>query len=224
MLPFSSSLVYPSTTVVNPSWGGVVVKTEADSGLHNHHQQLPFLDKQNMFLGATSPNTNNTSYRAAGNNKSFPILQGHSPMINGQMAPEDSVCHPLSRAFPSLSQSSEAPRIKVFYDRLLTTTTTTTTTQVQNSDCALSLLSSPQAQTSEMGLGHNIMSQLSSSIPLIGHPTLQANGLEPIMSSVLVSNGNGTADVHCPGMFNMGSDGNEAHQTLPPHWELYEKE
>lgn len=222
MLPFSSSLVYPSTTVVNPNWGGVVVKTEVDSGLHNHHQQqqqLPFLDKQNMYLGSTSPNyTSSTSYKAAGNNKSF-FLQGQSPTINGLTTPEDSVCHPLLRTFSS--QTSGPPRSKVFYDRLLTTTTTATTTtpDVQNSDCALSLLSTVQAHTSEIGLGHNIMSRLSSSIPLVGHPTLQANGLEPIMSSVLVSNGSGDAGVHCPGMFNMGSDGNEAHQTLPSHWE-----
>ncbi|PON77261.1 SBP-box transcription factor [Parasponia andersonii] len=221
MLPFSSSLVYPCTTIVNPNWGGVVVKTEADSGLHNPHQQLPFLDKHNMFLGSNSPGTGPPSYKAAGSNKtSFPVLHGHSPTINGQTTtPEVSVCYPHLRAFPSLSQTSEAPRSKVFYDSLLTTTTTTTTTpKVQNSDCALSLLSSPQAQTSEIGLGHNIMSRISSSVPLLGHPTLQANGLEPIMSSVLVTNGSGTADVHCPGMFNTGSDGNEAHQTLHSHW------
>ncbi|XP_062115916.1 squamosa promoter-binding-like protein 13A [Humulus lupulus] len=225
MLPFSSSLVYPSTAVVNPNWGGCVVKAEADSGLHNHHQQqLPFLDKHNMFLGPTSPNNSNANYKGGdgSSNKLFPILQGHSPGV--------SACHPLLlRTFPSLSQCNEVPRSKLFYDRLLTSTTSTTSSttaqQIHNSDCALSLLSSPspQAQTPEMGLGHNIMSHLSSSISMVGqHPTLQTNnhGSEPFMSSVLITNGSsGNADVHCSGMFSMGSDGHEPHQTLPSHWD-----
>lgn len=203
LLPFSSSLVYPSTAVVNPGWGGAVVKTEADSGLQNHHPQLPFLDKQDMFLGSSSPTTN-TSYK--GGNKPFPLLQDHSSQTT---APEVSACHHpgLLRAFPNLSESSSGSRSKAFYD-------------VRHSDCALSLLSSPQAQTSEIGLGHNI-SPLGS-IPMV-HPALHAHGggggFETV-SSVLVAN---AEVVHCPtGMFHMGSDGNEAphptHQTLPSHW------
>lgn len=208
LLPFSSSLVYPSTAVVNPGWGGAVVKTEADSGLQNHHPQLPFLDKQDMFLGSSSPTTN-TSYK--GGNKPFPLLQDHSSQTT---APEVSTCHHsgLLRAFPNLSESSSGSRSKAFYD-------------VRHSDCALSLLSSPQAQTSEIGLGHNI-SPLGS-IPMV-HPALHAHGggggggggLETV-SSVLVAN---AEVVHCPtGMFHMGSDGNEAphphpHQRLPSHW------
>ncbi|KAL2342789.1 hypothetical protein Fmac_004074 [Flemingia macrophylla] len=43
LLPFSSSHVYPSTTVVNPTWGEVV-----GSG---HHM----VDKQDLFLGSSSP-------------------------------------------------------------------------------------------------------------------------------------------------------------------------
>lgn len=209
LLPFSSSLVYPSTTVVNPSWsGGVVVKTEADSGLHNHHPQLPFLDKQNMFMGSPSPITN-TTYKGC-SNKPFPLLQDHSPTINGShTAPEVSACHnhPLLRAFPLCESSSES-KSKAFFD-------------VQHSDCALYLLSSSQAQTSEISLGHN-NSQLGS-MPMVHHPALYVHGgLEP-MSSVLMANGSGNAEsVHCPnGMFHMGSVGNEAphpHETLPSHW------
>ncbi|XP_030492726.2 squamosa promoter-binding-like protein 13A [Cannabis sativa] len=238
MLPFSSSLVYPSTAVVNPNWGGCVVKTEPESSLlyhhhHHHQQQLPFLDKHNMFLGSTSPNNNNnnTNYKGDGSsNKLFPILQGHSPEVSARHHHH----HPL--LLRTLSQQcNEVPRSKLFYDKPLTSTTTTTTTsttaqRIHNSDCALSLLSSPsppQVQTSEMGLGHNIMSHLSSSISMAGqhqqHPTLQThnNGLEPFMSSVLVTNGNGaTTDVvHCSGMFSMGSDTHEPHQNLPSHWD-----
>jgi hypothetical protein len=51
-------------------------------------------------------------------------------------------------------------------------------------------------------------------------PSLHGDSLEP-MDSVLVSNGNGN-NVHCQGMFLMGSDGsqaaNETPQTLPFHW------
>lgn len=93
------------------------------------------------------------------------------------------------------------------------------TTQIHDSDCALSLLSSPQIQTSEIGLRHIVQPNSISLLQPVG-PSLHGNSLEPI-DSVLVSNGRG-ADVHCPGMFHMGSDGsrgNEAPQTLPFYWE-----
>lgn len=99
----------------------------------------------------------------------------------------------------------------MFCDRL--------TSQIHDSDCALSLLSSPQTQTSEIGLRHIVQPNSISLVQPLG-PSIHGNSLEPI-DSVLVSNGS-DADVHCPGMFQMGSDGsqgNEAPQTLPFRWE-----
>lgn len=99
----------------------------------------------------------------------------------------------------------------MFRDRL--------TTQIHDSDCALSLLSSSQAQTSEIGLRHMVQPNSISLVQPLG-PSIHGNSLESI-DSVLISN-RSDADVHCPVMFHMGSDGsqgNEAPQTLPFHWE-----
>ena len=167
-----------------------MVKTEPDSGLPNHPPQLSFLDKQSMFLSSSSLATS-ASYKVA-NDKPFPLLQGPDPDVS------------LLRAFPLPETSSSSNKL-VLYDRL--TTNPTPPLQVQSSDCALSLLSSPQ--TSETGLGHHGMPMQLGSI-----------ALEPA-GSVLAANG-GASALHCPGMFHhVGPDGcsnEESHQTLPSHW------
>ncbi|PQM36666.1 squamosa promoter-binding-like protein 13A [Prunus yedoensis var. nudiflora] len=219
LLPFSSSLVYPSTTVVNPTWAGVV-KAEADTSLHNQHLQLPLIDKQNMFLGSST--STSSSYKGG---KQFSLFQS-SPLHNQTSHHGASVCQPLLNTI-SFAETGGGAKSKVFCDRL--------TTQIHDSDCALSLLSSPQTQqTSEIGLRH--MVQQPNSISLmqqrLGPGSLHGNnGIEP-MDSVLVSNGS-EANVHCPGMFHMGSDGSlgnnqhqhqhqhqhQAPQTLPFQWQ-----
>ncbi|XP_048329804.1 squamosa promoter-binding-like protein 13A isoform X2 [Ziziphus jujuba] len=208
LLPFSTSLVYSSTPLVNHSWAGVV-KTEADhAGLHNQHTNLPLLDKQNLFLGSSS-SSSSSSYKGR---KQLGVLLGNDlPTLNNQTSLEVSVCQPLLRSI-SLSESGGGSRSKMFCDRL--------TTQIHDSDCALSLLSSPQTQTSEIGLRHIVQPNSISLVHPVGPPSLHGNSLEPI-DSVFVSNGS-DASVHCPGMFHMGSDGsqgNEAPQTLPFHWD-----
>ncbi|KAH8486683.1 hypothetical protein H0E87_025622 [Populus deltoides] len=194
LFPFSSSHVYPSSTVLNPTWSGVA-STEADGRRHNLHQ-LP--DKQNLFFGSSS-----SSYHGV---KQFPFLHCHSPGLNNQTSPEASVCQPLLRTI-ALPGSSGASSHSMFCDRL---------TQIQDSDCALSLLSSTQTHASG-----NLMVQ-HNSVPLshpIG-PTVHDHGLGPI-DSVLVFN-NRDANVHFPGTFQPqsgGSSGNKAPQTLPFNWE-----
>lgn len=201
LLPFSSSHVYPSTNVVNPTWAGVV-NAEADARHYNKHQQLHSPEKQNIFLGS-SPSS---GYKVG---KQFPFLQGDNPSLNNQTHQEASICQPLLKTI-SLSESSVRGH-NMFYDRL--------TTRAHDSDCALSLLSSPQAQTSGISLNHIVQP---SSIPLVQPlgPGLNKHSFEP-MDSVLVSNSRDVS-VHCPGMFHVGSDesssGNEAPQTLPFHW------
>ncbi|XP_062030505.1 squamosa promoter-binding-like protein 13A [Rosa rugosa] len=219
LLPFSSSLVYPSTTVVNPTWAGVV-KAEADTGLHNQH-----LQHQNMFIGSS---TSSSSYnKGAGNKQQFTLFQSS----NNNQTHGASVCQPLlnsiSMSETATSGAAASEKSKMFCDRL-------TTTRIHpDSDCALSLLSSPQTQqqTSEMGLRH--MMQQPNSISLMHHHRLglhgnnNSNSIEP-MDSVLVSHGSSdhAHNVHqSSGMFHMGSDESQGHhhhqspQTLPFHWE-----
>ncbi|XP_050375541.1 squamosa promoter-binding-like protein 13A [Argentina anserina] len=222
LLPFSSSLVYPSTTVVNPTWAGVV-KSEADTGLHNQH-----LQHQNMFLGSS---TSSSSYNnGVGNKQQFALFQSS----NNNQPHGVSVCQPIlntvSMSDSASSVAAASVKSKMCRDRL--------TTRIRpDSDCALSLLSSPQTQhqTSDLGLRH--MMEQPGLISLMHHHRLglhgnniNSNNIEP-MDSVLVSRGS-SDDAHnvhhSSGMFNMGSgesQGNHHHhhhqssQTLPFHWQ-----
>lgn len=128
LLPFSSSCVYPSTTVVNPTWAGVV-KTESDPGLHNQH-----LQHQNMFLGSSTSSRYN---KGSGNKQKFTLFQ--SSCSNQRAAHAASVCQPLLNTISmSETASASSAKSKMFCDRL-------TTIRIHpDSDCALSLLSSPQ--------------------------------------------------------------------------------
>ncbi|EOY22518.1 hypothetical protein QUC31_007778 [Theobroma cacao] len=200
MSPFSNLQVYPSTTVVKPTWPGVT-NSETDSRHLNQQQQLHSPEKRNLVLGSSSSN-----YRGG---KQFMFLQGENNTPQNQTLPEASVCQPLLRATP-FSEGSGGSHT-MFCDR--------STTPVQDSDCALSLLSSPQTQTSGISLSSMVQPR---SFPLVQPlgPSLQNHIIEP-MDSVVVANGRDTA-VHCPGMFHMGSggsSGNEAPQTLPFHWQ-----
>ena len=92
------------------------------------------------------------------------------------------------------------------------------------SDCALSLLSSPQTQSPGIGLSHMVqpsspaLAQPSSAPRLHYNDDNQTTGFGPISGAA------GVADVHCHGVFHMGSDGssspgNEAPQRLPYFWD-----
>ena len=199
-MPFSSSHVYPSTNVVNAAWAGVL-NPAADARLHNQQQQLQLMDEQKLFL-RSSPST---SSFIGGKQLSF--LHGGSTTLNNHSSHEAPVCRPLLRTI-ALTESGGA-RTKMYCDRL--------TSRVQDSDCALSLLSSPQSQTSRLGFTAHPNSV--SLVHPLG-PSLHGNSLEP-MDSVLVSSGS-DSNVHCQAMFHMGSDGSQANgtpQTLPFHWE-----
>lgn len=181
--------IYPSTTVVNPPWAGVV-NVEGDGMHYNQHQHLQLHDKQNLFLGSSSG-----GYKGG---KQFTFLQQGE-----QTSQEAPVCQPLLRS-TALSERSGGSH-NLFRDRFTT----------QDSDCALSLLSAPHTQSSGISLSQ-MVEPLGQSLG----PSLHNHSLEP-MESVLVSNGR-NANVDCPGMFHMGSDGSsadEAPQTIPFQWE-----
>ncbi|GAV90344.1 SBP domain-containing protein [Cephalotus follicularis] len=196
-LPFSSSHVYPSTTVGNHTWSGSI-DTKANAIHYNQLQHLHLPDKQNQFAGFSS------SYAGG---KQFTFLQGDDCSPNNQTPPEASDCQPLLRTI-ALSESIQGGH-SMFCDRL--------TTRADDSDCALSLLSSPQTQSSGINLSHMVQS---SSMPLVPplNQSLHNHSLES-SDSVLVPTGRDDR-VQCPGMFHMGSGSsvNEA-QTLPFHWE-----
>ncbi|OMP07708.1 Transcription factor, SBP-box [Corchorus olitorius] len=201
MLQFSSLHVYPSTNVVKPTWPGVT-NSQTDSRHLNQQQQLYSHEKQNLVVGSSSSN-----YRAG---KQFTFLEGDNNTPQNQTLPATSICQPLLRPEP-FSEGSGGSSHNMFSDRLAT--------PVQDSDCALSLLSSPRTQTSGISLSSMVQPQ---SFPLVQPlgPSLQNHVTEP-MDSVVVANGRDQT-VHCPGMFHIGSGGSsgtEASQTLPFHWQ-----
>ncbi|KAF2311490.1 hypothetical protein GH714_024293 [Hevea brasiliensis] len=137
MLPFPSPHVYPTTTVVSPTWSGIV-NGEVDASTHfGLQQQMHIPGKQNLFFGSSSSGSNKLGW------KQFPFFQVDKPPTSSTPSPphEAFICQPLLRNKIPLSDSSVAGSYSIFCDRLATIT------QVQDSNCALSLLSSTQTQT-----------------------------------------------------------------------------
>ncbi|KAF2311518.1 hypothetical protein GH714_024518 [Hevea brasiliensis] len=187
MLPFPSPHVYPTTTVVSPTWSGIV-NGEVDASTHfGLQQQMHIPGKQNLFFGSSSSGSNKLGW------KQFPFFQVDKPPTSSTPSPphEAFICQPLLRNKIPLSDSSVAGSYSIFCDRLATIT------QVQDSNCALSLLSSTQTQT----YGNHIVQP--NSIPLV-HP------MDP-MDSVLVSK-----DRHGGSSWSSGS---RPSHTLPFNWE-----
>ncbi|EEF51759.1 squamosa promoter-binding-like protein 13A isoform X2 [Ricinus communis] len=194
LLPFSSTHVYPSTTVVSSAWSGVV-NTEADAaGRYSVQQRMNMIGKHSPFFGSSLSSSSSSSYKGG---KQLPFLQvdnNHSPLNHQTASPPPplshaaSICQPLLRSI-TMDESSVISSYSMFCDKLAPTTT-----QVRDSDCALSLLSSAKAQIS----GNHMLQP--NSVPL-------AHSAEP-MDSVLVSNGR-----------DAWSSTDNAPQTLPFNWE-----
>lgn len=204
MSAFSNPHIYPSTALEgNCSWVRMDNRSNAEGILYNqHHQQMPFLGVHSLVPGPSS------GIYGGGGEKQFPLLQGH------QAAPESSSFSqpllPRAIAIPSEGGGGgSSGNNDMFYDGLLTL-------QVRDSDCALSLLSSPQMQTTGVGTMR----------PLVSEPRLlsgnRSQGLEAA-DSVLVSSHGSETNIQCPGgIFHMGPNGppgNETSQTLPFHWD-----
>ncbi|KAK7358660.1 hypothetical protein VNO77_00598 [Canavalia gladiata] len=199
LLPFSSSHVYPSTTVVNSGWGGVVT-SGGDVRLHN--QQVHLVDKQDLFLGS-SP----TSYKEG---KQVAFMQvDHA--LNNQSPHLPTASVGQAQAFLRTGSFSETGglRCKMFCDNL--------TSSVHDTSCALSLLSSPQTHNPGNGLNQMVNP----------HPTLllqQPLGLslhDNSLGSVDPVLGPNGSD-HSSSMYNIGSNGsqgNEGPPLFPFQWE-----
>lgn len=198
--------------MVNPAWNGGLVTSCVGSRLqihnqHQHHQQVHVIDKQDIFLGSTA-----TSY--GGEGKQLAFLQSNNPTtatLNNQTPhlpiTTTSVCQTLLRTSP-LSENCGV-RNKML---------TSSINSVQESPCALSLLSSSQTHTSS-GNGLNQMVQQPHSLSTLMQPlglSLHGNSFESLVP-------NGSQSDHCSSLYNMGSEGsqgNEAPQLFPYHqWE-----
>ncbi|XP_043726211.1 squamosa promoter-binding-like protein 16 [Telopea speciosissima] len=209
LLPYTSPQIFSPASMLSATWTGVV-KTEEDATLYNRH----FINRQNPFTGSFSHD-----YKGGG--KQFPFVASNATTLANQTAPEASVCQPLLNTITS--SQSESGR-NIFSNGL---------SRVHDSDCALSLLSSPSTQTSGISLNNLNHVVHPESIPM-AHPLipgLQYSGLgrypssrvmeDEQVGSVLVTE-TSDADLHCEGIFHVGSDGSSqtvGQQTLPFAWE-----
>lgn len=168
------------TTAVGNPTWAGVVNPEPEAALYARHQHL---------YGSSSS--------IYGGGKQIKFLQGHNPVLSSQMSAESSVCQQLPRTIVS-SDSGGLGR-NMFYDRL-----------VSESDCALSLLSSPQMQTSGTNFSH-----------LAHQNSHRGNHSLELLDSVRISSGSGR-NTNSQGLFHLGSEGrqrNEASQVIPFHWD-----
>ncbi|KAK7318287.1 hypothetical protein RJT34_02986 [Clitoria ternatea] len=189
LLPFSSSHVYSSTSVANPSWDGVVT-SGGDVRLHNQQVQ------QEFFLGS-SPSG---GYKEG---KQVAFMHGdHTLNTQGPHIPAGSMgqAQAFLRESP-YSESGGGLRCKLFCDSL-------TTSSVHESSRALSLLSSPQTHNP----GNNPMVNPHSSLMQPLGLSLHDNSLGSV-GPVLGPNGS----EHSSSTY--GSQGNEATQLFPFQWE-----
>ena len=201
---FSTCAYISQAPPTEPNWSAIV-KAEKDA-LYTHHTPLHLIDSQHHFPGSFS-----CSYKER---KQFPFLQDGKAAFS-RTAVEASICQPLLNTVPSVESSSSSSSSKLFSDGL---------TQAINSECALSLLSSP-TQTSSISVDHMLpTNRIPVGQPLV--PSLQYSSLNPYSGSpasgsvlptefscsgaedeqaggVLVSD----TDLHCQGMFQIGGEG-----------------
>ncbi|KAK4747320.1 hypothetical protein SAY87_026357 [Trapa incisa] len=194
---FCNPHVYPSAALErNCTWIRMDNRSNAEGILYNHHhQQMPVhLGMHSLIPGSSS------GIYGEGGEKQSPLLQGHQTDLESSS---------FSQPLHTESGGWNSRNNDMFYDGMLPL-------QVQDSDCALSLLSSPQMQTTRVGMMRPL-------IPpgLLGGGN-HTQGLVPV-DSVLVSSHGSEANIECHGgMFHMGSHGptgNEASQTLPFRWD-----
>ncbi|KAK6920502.1 SBP domain [Dillenia turbinata] len=203
VLPFSTTQIYSNTAMVNSTWSGVI-KMEEDVSAYNQPTALHLLDKQNSFLGSFS-----SSHKGG---KQLSFFQGiNTSSLHNQGDSQVSMSQPFLKSISS-TERGEGSR-KMFCDGLAN--------QVLDSDCALSLLSSPPTQTPGIGLNHLVHTSSAHLNQQTLGPGLHFSSTLETMDSVLAPNAS-ESDVHCHGMFSMRPDissGNEAPQTLPFYWD-----
>jgi len=185
LLPFSSSHVYPSTTVVNSTWGGAVT-SGGDVRLHNQqHREL--------FLGS-SP----TSYKEG---KQVAFMQTDHT-LNNQSPHLPTASVGQAQAFLRTGPFSESGglRCKMFCDSVHDT-----------SSCALSLLSSPQTHNPGNGLNQLVNPHCTL---MHQHQHLGLSLQDSSLGSVEPVLGPNGSD-HSLSMYDLGSNGSQGNGAPP---------
>ncbi|XP_008777032.2 squamosa promoter-binding-like protein 18 [Phoenix dactylifera] len=207
--------IFPTATP-ETNWAGIV-KSKEDA-LYAHYPLLHCMDRQQQ-LGSFP--------RSFKEGKQFSFMQDSDTAFSSRATLEPSICRPLKTN--SLAEGSSSSS-KFFSDRL---------TQVLDSECALSLLSSP-TQTSGVNVGQMVPAdRIPMGQPLVS--TIQysdlgrysgsqaSNSVSPTgfscsgiddehVATVLVSDAN-DAHLHCQSIFHVGGEGPSSSQALPFSWQ-----
>ncbi|GAB4828602.1 hypothetical protein Ancab_018264 [Ancistrocladus abbreviatus] len=204
-MPFSSSAIATPTSVVSSTWSGAV-EAHTDPSLY----------------GSSHSQSMSASYSQAFRGRQFPFLRGSDSPLPGS-----SSSHRPHHDPSSLSGTSSSGDSKIFCNGL---------TQVINeSDCALSLLSSsPAAETHETGFRdmmhqpNDPMAPVRPLLPSLPRSSLgrypASQGLEAQQGGAgLMSNiRSNSTNLHCQDVLQTGYDGSSStgpHQTLSFSWE-----
>jgi hypothetical protein len=172
---------------VSSAWLGPV-KAETDAAvICNSYSQMNFCDRKNSI----NPGSLSHNYKGG---KQFPFSQASSSSLPGASVS----CQPLPDANFAYSNASSSQKVFPIHRG------------IDDSDCALSLLSSTPAEARQVGLGHMVQ---------YFNPITQAQSV----SSALVPDSSSNANLHCQDMFSIWPDGSSAsgphHHTHSFLWE-----
>ncbi|CAI8619357.1 unnamed protein product [Vicia faba] len=198
LLPFSSSHIYPSTAMMNPNWGGTDVRLHSQ---HNQHQQMHHLvQKQDLFLGTSSPTTNNTykegkHLSSSSSSSSSSFIHQATDLSSSSMNPSFTGTNPFSERYKMICDSNNN----------------------NNASCALSLLSSPPLPVVSSQSTHDHHHHHHQMVNTHTHTHTHSSFMQPLglslhdhsLGSVDHVLGPNDQSGHCSSIYNMGS--NESH-------------
>nr|AXB72468.1 squamosa-promoter binding-like protein [Betula platyphylla] len=205
ILTFSSPQILPQGAVVSSAWlGPVKADTDDPAVLCNSYSQLNLCDRKNLI----NPGSLCHNYKGG---KQFQFSQGSSSSLPGASVS----CHSLPD--PNFAYSNASSSQKVFSNGSYQ--------GIDDSDCALSLLSSTPAETRQVGLGHmmqfNPINPAQSLVPSLHYNGLRMEG--KAVSSALVTDSSSNANLHSQDMFSIWPDGSSPsgphHHTHSFLWE-----
>lgn len=190
---------------MSSAWlGPVKADTDDPAVLCNSYSQLNLCDRKNLI----NPGSLCHNYKGG---KQFQFSQGSSSSLPGASVS----CHSLPD--PNFAYSNASSSQKVFSNGSYQ--------GIDDSDCALSLLSSTPAETRQVGLGHmmqfNPINPAQSLVPSMHYNGLRMEG--KAVSSALVTDSSSNANLHSQDMFSIWPDGSSPsgphHHTHSFLWE-----
>ncbi|KAE8023712.1 hypothetical protein FH972_009382 [Carpinus fangiana] len=187
ILTFSNPQILPQAAVVSSAWLGPVKAETGAAVICNSYSQMNFCDRKNSI----NPGSLSHNYKGG---KQFQFSQASSSSLPGASVS----CHPLPDANFAYSNASSSQKVFPIHRG------------IDDSDCALSLLSSTPAEARQVGLGHMVQ---------YFNPITPAQSV----SSALVTDSSSNANLHCQDMFSIWPDGSSAggphHHTHSFLWE-----